>query len=73
MVTRPNVVFRCAVDICGPSDLRTLLAGLPPWSDSLVGMWHRRIDDPTADADLLRRRLPLSRRGHPLPTAGRPG
>jgi dipeptidyl aminopeptidase/acylaminoacyl peptidase len=53
-------VFRCAVDICGPSDLRTLLASLPPWWTSLAGMWRRRIGDLTADADMLWQRSPLS-------------
>jgi dipeptidyl aminopeptidase/acylaminoacyl peptidase len=54
-------VFRCAVDICGPSDLRTLLAGLPPWWTALTGMWHRRVGHPEHDSDLLRQRSPLSR------------
>lgn len=54
-------VFRCAVDICGPSNLLTLLAGLPPWWASMISMWHRRIGDPIADRDLLFWRSPLSK------------
>ncbi|HWH01487.1 MAG TPA: S9 family peptidase [Pilimelia sp.] len=53
--------FRCAVDVCGPTDLRTLLASLPPWWESLASMWRRRIGDPRTDADRLWRRSPLSR------------
>ncbi|MCO1655151.1 S9 family peptidase [Pseudonocardia humida] len=59
--TRTPELFRCAVDLCGPSDLRTLLAGIPPYWDSLRALWTARVGDPDRDAALLAERSPLTR------------
>lgn len=59
--TRTPEVFCCAVDLCGPSDLRTLLAGIPPYWHSLRALWTARVGDPDRDAELLAARSPLSR------------
>ena len=56
-------VFRCAVDIVGPSNLGTLLETIPPYWKQLVAQFHRRVGHPDADADLLWERSPLSRAG----------
>jgi dipeptidyl aminopeptidase/acylaminoacyl peptidase len=56
-------VFRCAVDIVGPSNLRTLLETIPPYWKQLVSQFHRRVGHPEQDADLLWERSPLSRAG----------
>jgi dipeptidyl aminopeptidase/acylaminoacyl peptidase len=56
-------VFRCAVDIVGPSNLGTLLETIPPYWKQLVAQFHRRVGHPEADADLLWERSPLSRAG----------
>jgi dipeptidyl aminopeptidase/acylaminoacyl peptidase len=54
-------VFRCAVDIVGPSDLRTLLATIPPYWRPFEAQFHHRIGHPERDGDLLWERSPLSR------------
>ena len=54
-------LFACAVDIVGPSNLKTLIESIPPYWAPLVAQFHRRIGDPTTEADLLWERSPLSR------------
>jgi len=54
-------VFRCAVDIVGPSNLFTLLASVPPYWAPLLAEFHERVGDPKADEDLLREASPLFR------------
>ena len=54
-------VFRCAVDIVGPSNLKTLIETIPPYWTPMVAMFHRRVGDPAADAEFLWSRSPLSR------------
>jgi dipeptidyl aminopeptidase/acylaminoacyl peptidase len=59
-------VFRCAVDIVGPSNLFTLLASIPPYWKPLLSTFHVRVgnpDDP-ADKELLTRASPLFRVDH---------
>jgi dipeptidyl aminopeptidase/acylaminoacyl peptidase len=54
-------VFRCAVDIVGPSNLRTLIDSIPPYWRPMIAQFHLRVGDPAADAELLWSRSPLSR------------
>jgi dipeptidyl aminopeptidase/acylaminoacyl peptidase len=56
-------VFRCAVDVVGPSNLKTLIESIPPYWAPLVAQFHTRIGDPATDAELLWERSPLSRVG----------
>jgi len=54
-------VFRCGVDIVGPSNLFTLLRSIPPYWKPLRSIFNRRIgniDDP-ADKQLLESASPL--------------
>jgi dipeptidyl aminopeptidase/acylaminoacyl peptidase len=54
-------VFRCAVDIVGPSNLFTLIQSIPPYWKPMVALFLQRIgnlDDPS-DRELLRRASPL--------------
>jgi dipeptidyl aminopeptidase/acylaminoacyl peptidase len=53
--------FRCAVDIVGPSNLKTLIETIPPYWAPLVAQFHRRVGDPATDAEFLWSRSPLSR------------
>jgi dipeptidyl aminopeptidase/acylaminoacyl peptidase len=39
-------VFRCGVDIVGPSNLMTLLASIPPYWAPMVAMFHTRMGNP---------------------------
>lgn len=54
-------VFRCAVDIVGPSNLETLIRSVPPYWTPMIAQFHRRVGDPDTDAELLWSRSPLSR------------
>ncbi|HEX2191957.1 MAG TPA: prolyl oligopeptidase family serine peptidase, partial [Acidimicrobiales bacterium] len=39
-------VFRCAVDIVGPSNLKTLIESIPPYWAPLVAQFHTRVGNP---------------------------
>lgn len=52
--------FRCAVDMCGPSNLLTLIASVPEYWKPIIAELHARIGDPATDAEMLRQRSPLS-------------
>ena len=54
-------LFRCAVDIVGPSSLKTLIESIPPYWAPLVAQFHTRVGDPVAEEDFLWSRSPLSR------------
>jgi dipeptidyl aminopeptidase/acylaminoacyl peptidase len=54
-------VFRCAVDIVGPSNLKTLLETIPPYWAPMIAQLYRRVGNPETDADFLWSRSPLSR------------
>jgi dipeptidyl aminopeptidase/acylaminoacyl peptidase len=54
-------VFRCAVDIVGPSNLKTLIETIPPYWAPMISLFHQRVGDPATDADFLWSRSPLSR------------
>jgi dipeptidyl aminopeptidase/acylaminoacyl peptidase len=54
-------LYRCAVDIVGPSNLKTLIETIPPYWAPMVAQFHRRVGDPEKDAEFLWSRSPLSR------------
>ena len=56
-------VFRCAVDIVGPSNLKTLVESVPPYWRPMIAQFHSRIGNPETDAEFLWSRSPLSRAG----------
>ncbi len=53
-------VYRCGVDIVGPSNLLTLLASVPEYWRPMISMMYRRVGNPQTETDLLRERSPLS-------------
>jgi len=53
--------FRCAVDIVGPSNLKTLLETIPPYWEPLKASLYKRVGNPETDGDFLWARSPLSR------------
>jgi dipeptidyl aminopeptidase/acylaminoacyl peptidase len=53
--------FTCAIDVVGPSDLRTLIRSIPPYWAPLVAQFHTRVGNPDTDDELLWSRSPLSR------------
>jgi dipeptidyl aminopeptidase/acylaminoacyl peptidase len=54
-------LFCCAVDIVGPSNLKTLIETIPPYWAPMISQFHRAVGDPAKDADFLWSRSPLSR------------
>jgi len=54
-------VFRCAVDIVGPSNLQTLLETIPPYWKPMAAQLYRRVGNPDTDKEFLWSRSPLSR------------
>ncbi|HKR70037.1 MAG TPA: S9 family peptidase [Streptosporangiaceae bacterium] len=54
-------VYCCAVDIVGPSNLKTLIETVPPYWAPMIAQFHRRVGDPEKDAPFLWSRSPLSR------------
>ncbi len=55
-------VFACAVDIVGPSNLKTLLHSIPPYWKPMLSIFKVRVgdvDDPK-DADLITKASPLN-------------
>ena len=54
-------LFCCAVDIVGPSNLKTLIETIPPYWAPMIAQFHHRVGDPAKDADFLWSRSPLSR------------
>ena len=56
-------VFRCAVDIVGPSNLKTLLETIPPYWAPMAAQLYKRVGHPETDTEFLWSRSPLSRAG----------
>jgi dipeptidyl aminopeptidase/acylaminoacyl peptidase len=54
-------VFCCAVDIVGPSNLKTLLETIPPYWAPMKAQLYRRVGNPETDEEFLWSRSPLSR------------
>lgn len=52
-------LFRCAVDVVGPSNLITFIETIPPYWTSYLEMLHRRVGNPETEADFLKSRSPL--------------
>jgi dipeptidyl aminopeptidase/acylaminoacyl peptidase len=56
-------VFSCAIDIVGPSNLKTLLESVPPYWVAVLEQFNRRIGNPATEEEFLWSRSPLSRAG----------
>ena len=52
-------LFRCAVDIVGPSNLVTLINSVPPYWKPLVSTFHERVGNPETEKGFLESRSPL--------------
>jgi dipeptidyl aminopeptidase/acylaminoacyl peptidase len=53
--------FCCAVDIVGPSNLKTLIESIPPYWAPMVAQFHKRVGNPETEEDFLWERSPLSK------------
>lgn len=56
-------VFSCAIDIVGPSNLKTLLESVPPYWVAVLEQFKRRVGNPATEEEFLWSRSPLSRAG----------
>jgi dipeptidyl aminopeptidase/acylaminoacyl peptidase len=54
-------VFRCAVDLVGPSNLLTLIQSVPEYWKPQIAIFHTRVGNPETESDFLWSRSPLSR------------
>jgi dipeptidyl aminopeptidase/acylaminoacyl peptidase len=54
-------VFACAVDIVGPSNLKTLIESIPPYWAPMIAQFHTRVGNPDTEEDFMWERSPLSR------------
>ena len=54
-------VFRCAVDLVGPSNLATLIASVPEYWKPQIALFHTKVGNPETEPELLWERSPLSR------------
>jgi dipeptidyl aminopeptidase/acylaminoacyl peptidase len=54
-------VFRCAIDIVGPSNLKTLIETIPPYWVPMISIFHRRVGDPATEEEFLWSRSPLAK------------
>ncbi len=52
-------LFRCAVDVVGPSNLITMMETIPPYWETFVAIEHRRVGNPKTEAEFLKSRSPL--------------
>jgi len=53
-------LYRCGIDIVGPSNLLTLLASVPEYWKPVIAMMHQRVGNPETEAELLRQASPLT-------------
>jgi dipeptidyl aminopeptidase/acylaminoacyl peptidase len=54
-------VFRCAVDMVGPSNLSTLIESVPEYWKPQIALFHTKVGNPETEPDFLWSRSPLSR------------
>ena len=52
-------MFRCGVDIVGPSNLITFMTNIPPYWKTWESIWWTRVGHPVKDAEFLTSRSPL--------------
>lgn len=52
-------LYACGVDICGPSNIMTLIASIPPYWKPLLKVFTTRVGDPATEEAMLKERSPL--------------
>ncbi len=51
-------LFKCAISVCGPSNLITFLKSIPPYWKTYWAIFRKRIGDPDKEAEFLKSRSP---------------
>ncbi len=59
-LTKTPDLFRCGVDIVGPSNLITFQESVPPYWEPIKPMLYKRVGHPETDRELLDQRSPLN-------------
>jgi len=54
-------LFCCAVDVCGVSNLLTFIDSVPPYWQSMLQVFYKRIGNPETEKEFLKSRSPLFR------------
>jgi dipeptidyl aminopeptidase/acylaminoacyl peptidase len=52
-------LFRCAVDVVGPSNLITLIKSIPPYWSTFLATFQKRVGNPDIEEEFLKSRSPL--------------
>lgn len=52
-------LFKCAVDIVGPSNLITFIETIPPYWSTYLATLHKRVGNPETETEFLKSRSPL--------------
>jgi dipeptidyl aminopeptidase/acylaminoacyl peptidase len=52
-------VYRCAIDVVGPSNLITLIQSIPPYWEPMKRVFDLRVGSVATEADFLKSRSPL--------------
>ncbi|TWH49450.1 S9 family peptidase [Sporomusa sp. KB1] len=52
-------LYACGVDMCGPSNLFTFIASVPPYWKPMIDEFYERIGHPDKDAELLKAASPV--------------
>lgn len=52
-------LYKCAVDIVGPSNLITMIETIPPYWMPIISMEYRRVGNPKTEPDFLKSRSPF--------------
>jgi dipeptidyl aminopeptidase/acylaminoacyl peptidase len=54
-------LYRCAVAMCGPANLKTFIESIPPYWTPMIAMFRKRVGDPETEGEFLWSRSPLSK------------
>lgn len=52
-------LFKCAIDVVGPSSIITLIENIPPYWSTFLANFKRRVGDPDTELEFLKSRSPL--------------
>ena len=60
-ITFTPELYRCAVSIVGPANLKTFIETIPPYWQPMVVLFTKRVGDPETEEEFLWSRSPLSK------------
>ena len=53
-------LYKCAIAMCGPANLKTFIETIPPYWTPMIAMFKKRVGDPDTEEEFLWSRSPLS-------------